>query len=140
MDKSRKFLYLMSAAMNRIKYHSIQKFQEEGITVSPSQMGILFLLKKGEPLTMSTLSAALSVDNSTLTRHADRLIKSGLIERIKDDSDRRVLKLRITPAGLKESEKAAKISNRINSEILAGLSEKDIETFSRILLNIIDKF
>ncbi len=140
MDQSKKYLYLMSRAMSRIKYYSINKFNEVGITVTPSQMGILFLLKKGNSLTMSTLSTALSVDNSTLTRHADKLIKSELIERVRDDSDRRILKLRITAKGIIESEKAVKISNQINTDVVSGLSEDEIKIFSKVLISIITKF
>lgn len=140
MDYSNKYLYLMSRAMNRIKYHSISRFNEGGITVTPSQMGILFLLKKVESLPMSALSSALSVDNSTLTRHAEKLITRGLVERILDDSDRRVLKLRITPDGLKESDKAAKIANLVNAEIISGFTEQEIRIFSKVLTGIIEKF
>ncbi len=140
MDHSKKFLYLMSRAMSRIKYYSINRFSEAGVTVTPSQMGILFLLKKGESLTMSFLSAALSVDNSTLTRHADKLIKSELIERVREDSDRRILKLKITSRGIAESEKAAKISNQINADVISGFSEEEIKIFSKVLLGIINKF
>ncbi len=140
MDNSRKFLYLMSRAMNRIKYYSISRFNEGGVTVSPSQMGILFLLKNGKPLSMSVLSSTLSVDNSTLTRHADKLIKSGLVERVRDESDRRILLLRITEKGSKEGEKAARISNQINAELIAGFSEDEVRIFSKILMSIIQKF
>jgi len=140
MDHSKKFLYLMSRAMNRIKYYSIGKFNEGGVTVTPSQMGILFLLKNGKPLPMTALSSALSVDNSTLTRHADKLIRSELVERVRDDSDRRILKLRITEKGLIESGKAARISNQINAEVISGFSEEEILIFSKILMSIIQKF
>jgi len=140
MDHSKKFLYLMSRAMNRIKYYSISKFNEGGVTVTPSQMGILFLLKNGKPLPMTALSSALSVDNSTLTRHADKLIRSELVERVRDDSDRRILKLRITEKGLIESGKAARISNQINAEVISGFSEEEILIFSKILMSIIQKF
>lgn len=140
MDYSKKFLYLMSRAMSRVKYYSIVKFNDGGVTVTPSQMGILFLLKNGKPLPMSVLSSALSVDNSTLTRHADKLIKSEFVERVRDDSDRRILMLKITEKGIKESEKAARISNQINAEVISGFSEEEIRIFSKILMSIIQKF
>ena len=140
MDQSKKYLYLMSRAWSRIKYYSILRFNEGGVTVTPSQMGILFLLKKGDSLPMSALSSALSVDNSTLTRHADKLIKREFVERVADESDRRILKLRITDTGLKESLKAAKISNAINAEVISGFTEEEILIFSKVLTGIIQKF
>lgn len=140
MDHSKKFLYLMSRAMNRLKYYSINRFNEGGVTVTPSQMGILFLLKSVDSLPMSSISTALSVDNSTLTRHADKLIKREFIERVKDDSDRRVLRLRITDTGLKECDKAVRITSRINAEVISGLTEEEVIIFSKVLMNIINKF
>ena len=139
MDKSKKFLYLISRATNRIKYYSISKFNEGGVTVTPSQMGILFLLKNGDSLTMSAISSALSVDNSTLTRHADKLIKRDFVERVQDGSDRRILMLKITKAGFKESEKAVKIANQINADVISGFSEEEIQIFSKVLMSIIQK-
>ncbi len=140
MDNSDKLLYLMSRSMNRIKYYSISKFNEGGITVTPSQMGILFLLKKCDSLPMSSLSTTLSIDNSTLTRHADKLIKSGFVRRIQDGSDRRVLKLQITAEGLKESEKAGKIANKVNADVISGFTDEEIIIFSKVLTGIIQKF
>jgi DNA-binding MarR family transcriptional regulator len=140
MDNSKKILYLISRSVNRLKYHSINKFTEGGVFVTPSQMGILFLLKNGNSLQMSDLSNALSLDNSTLTRHADKLIKKGFVERVKDDSDRRVSKLCITGPGLLESGKALKIAKQINSDVISGFSEEEISIFIKVLNGIISKF
>lgn len=135
-----RFLYLISRAVSRLKYYSIQKFQGEGVTATPSQMGILFLLSRGEGKTMSELSSALSIDNSTLTRLSDRLVKEGLIERTRDDSDRRVSKLRITGKGTAESRKALKITKEINSEITKGFTPDEIAAFVRVLESFLEKF
>jgi len=140
MDQSKKILYMMSRAMNRLKYYSISRFNEGGVTVTPSQMGILFLLKNVESLPMSALSAALSVDNSTLTRHADKLIKRDFVERVNDNSDRRILKLKITGKGLQESVKAADIAHQINSEVLSGFTNDEISVFIKVLTEITNKF
>ena len=140
MNNSKKILYLISRSVNRLKYYSINKFNEGGVTVTPSQMGILFLLRNGSILPMSDLSTALSLDNSTLTRHADKLIKREFVERVKDDSDRRVSKLRITELGLQESDKALKIANQVNSDLISGFSEEEIRIFIKVLNGIILKF
>ena len=140
MDNSKRILYLISRSVNRLKYYSINKFSEGGVTVTPSQMGILFLLRNGNELPMSDLSVALSLDNSTLTRHADKLIKREFVERLRDDSDRRVLKLRITQLGMLESERALKITNQVNSDVISGFSEEEIRIFIKVLNGIILKF
>ena len=140
MNKEKRILYLISQSINTLKYYSIARFNEDGITVTPAQMGILFLLRRGADLSMTELSNLLSLDNSTLTRHSDKLIKSGLVERVKDDSDRRVLKLRITKSGIDESNSAGKIANEINSELISGFSQSEIKIFIKILESINLKF
>jgi DNA-binding MarR family transcriptional regulator len=135
-----RFLYLISRSVSRLKYYSIQKFQGEGVNVTPSQMGILFLLSKGDGKTMSELSTALNIDNSTLTRLADRLVREGFAERIRDDSDRRISKLRITESGTAESRKALRITKEINNEIIRGFSEEEIAAFVRVLESFLKKF
>ena len=135
-----RYLYLISIAFSRLKYYSIQKFLKENITVTPSQMGILFALSREESITMGELSSALSIDNSTLTRLADRLVKQGFIERARDSSDRRVLNLMLTQAGRKEAARALKITKELNSELVKDLSSEEIEIFLKILKSFINKF
>jgi DNA-binding MarR family transcriptional regulator len=135
-----RFLYLISRSVSRLKYYSIQKFQGEGVNVTPSQMGILFLLSKDGDKTMSELSTALNIDNSTLTRLADRLVREGFVERIRDDADRRISKLRITENGRAESRKALRITKEINNEIIRGFSEEEISAFVKILESFLKKF
>ncbi len=135
-----RFLYLISRSVSRLKYYSIQKFQGEGVNVTPSQMGILFLLLKDGDKTMSELSTALNIDNSTLTRLADRLVREGFAERIRDDTDRRISKLRITENGRAESRKALRITKEINNEIIRGFSEEEIAAFVKILESFLKKF
>ena len=50
-------------------------------------------------LSLSGLSELLSLDRSTLSRTVDGLVKAGLVERSDDPSDRRTLRLVLTPAG-----------------------------------------
>ena len=138
-DENR-YLYLISRSFSRLKYYSIQKFLDEDITVTPSQMGILFVLSKAKSMTMSELSTVLSVDNSTLTRLADKLVKQGFIERVRDSSDRRVLKIILTSTGIEEATRALKITRELNNEIIKDFSAEEIKIFVKILQSFLNKF
>ncbi|MDR3711017.1 MAG: MarR family transcriptional regulator [Capsulimonadaceae bacterium] len=50
--------------------------------------------------TMGRLSVKLSIRGSALTQAADRAIRQGLVERISDPSDRRIVRLRLTAQGI----------------------------------------
>ena len=135
-----RFLYLISRSVSRLKYYSIERFNSEGVTVTPSQMGVLFVLSRGKEMTMGEISTLLNVDNSTLTRLADKLEKEGFVERVRDDTDRRISKLRITKKGGAESSKALRITKEINSEITKGFTEPEIKVFVRVLESFFEKF
>lgn len=140
MSNNDRMLYLISRAVTRLKYYSIEKFNNSGINITPSQMGILFALTKKNGLKMSELSSLLKVDNSTLTRLADKLEKQGFVERKQSILDRRALTLNITRSGLSESAKAVLIAHEINNEIKSGFTDEEIEIFSRVLYSFIEKF
>ena len=140
MSNNDRMLYLISRAVTRLKYYSIEKFNSSGINITPSQMGILFALSKKNGLMMSELSNLLNVDSSTLTRLADKLEKQGFVERKQSISDRRALTLNITISGLSESAKAVLIAHEINNEIKSGFTDEEIRIFSRVLNSFIEKF
>jgi DNA-binding MarR family transcriptional regulator len=61
---------------------------------------ILILLSQSqEPLTMSKLGLELNVPMSTATRIVDWLVNSGLVERVNDPNDRRVVRVTISGNG-----------------------------------------
>lgn len=140
MNQKNRILYLISRSVSRLKYYSIKRFSDQGINMSPSQMGILFFLNiKGE-MNMSALSSSMGLDNSTLTRLVDKLLLTGFVERIPNPADRRGLLVRITDKGRQEGVRAAAISQEINGEILEGFTEAEIEIFIRVLESILTKF
>lgn len=60
----------------------------------------LTLARQEDPMTMGELSQALDVPLSTATRFVDLLVKSEFAERLPDPSDRRVVRVGLTPTGL----------------------------------------
>lgn len=53
----------------------------------------------GDRLTVSQLASRLRLDNSTLSRTIDGLVKRGLLERRRDDEDRRIVWVGLTSRG-----------------------------------------
>ena len=61
---------------------------------------ILMLLSQNtDPLTMSELSSKLNVPMSTATRIVDGLVKGGMVERVNDVNDRRVVRVGMSKNG-----------------------------------------
>ena len=59
---------------------------------------LLEIEEHGQP-TMGLLAAQLRLDNSTLSRTVEGLVRNGHVERARDDRDRRVVCILLTPAG-----------------------------------------
>lgn len=68
--------------------------------VTPPQLDALCLLKEHPLLTMGELGARMGLACSTATDLCDRMERNGLVVRERDQSDRRVIRLRITDRGL----------------------------------------
>jgi DNA-binding MarR family transcriptional regulator len=61
---------------------------------------VLILLSHSQkPLTMSKLSAELTVPMSSATRIVDWLVNGGMVERVNDPNDRRVVRVSISETG-----------------------------------------
>ena len=60
---------------------------------------LMLLSQKEDPLTMSELSSELNVPMSTATRIVNGLVQGGMVERVNDASDRRVVRVGMSRNG-----------------------------------------
>lgn len=68
--------------------------------VSMSEYDVLYTLSKSsEPLRLWELREGVLLSQPALSRLVDRLVTRGLIARTADDTDRRAVRLSLTPAG-----------------------------------------
>ena len=92
------------------------------VNISPKLVRALLYLAQhgGRALTVGELAEGVGVSLGWASRVADELVAAGLLERVRDDRDRRVVQLRLTP-------RATLISSRLWSDreeaIVAALSE-----------------
>jgi DNA-binding MarR family transcriptional regulator len=96
----------------------------------------------GSP-SISNLGRKINVSKSQMTSRVDQLVENGMIERINDTDDRRIIRIQLTKNGkdfLKNSKK--NIETNMN-ELIAPLSVEDLEdlktsigTIKKIVLKI----
>jgi DNA-binding MarR family transcriptional regulator len=140
MKREDRLIYLVFVARQKLRNYLTNLMQAEGIRITPSQTGVLFLLKQKDGRTMTELSQLLGADNSSMTGLIDRLEKSGFVRRLASPEDRRALRIHITPDGVEEIVKARAVIRRVNDEIKAGHSEEEIAAFAKILGSFSSKF
>lgn len=85
------------ATMSQLKCASSERLLRLG--VSMAQLHLMFTLQRTGEMTMSHLAELLNVSFSNATGLIDRIEERGFIERSRVPSDRRVVLVRLTPAG-----------------------------------------
>jgi len=100
--------------------------------LTPSQIKSLFAFKEEDKdYPMGELGRNARVKSSTMTDMIDRLEKEGIAERIRDDGDRRVVKVRLTKKGKKIKRKFAQKTKKDVEQAFSKLNEEE----KRALLN-----
>ncbi len=79
------------------------------------------------------LATRAHVDGATITHHVDRAEKLGLVLREVDPSDRRVKRLKLTPAGVRLHKRLVTAVDGLADQALSGISERDLAALARTL-------
>jgi MarR family transcriptional regulator for hemolysin len=88
-------------------------------------------------LSQRELAERMGIEGATLTRHLDRLEAQGLIERRRDRTDRRIVRISATPAGLGLHARLASVVATLDADLVAGLSPEEIAAFRRLLARLL---
>lgn len=113
--------------------------QLEGLNdIPPAQGRILFALWNENGLTPSELAKKTMLDKSTLTGVIDRLEKNGLVERVRSETDRRVVYVRRTVTDQEFEDRVVTVSRKMTELFYAGLDEAEIDTFERTLERVLE--
>ena len=96
--------------------------------VTRSQWWVLANLSRhnGGGMMQTELSKVMDVGKVTLGGLIDRLEASGYVQRQPEPGDRRAKRLVMTPKGVKLLGQIQKVGAVVNSEIMSGISAKDI--------------
>jgi DNA-binding MarR family transcriptional regulator len=103
------------------------------LDITSQQMGILVLLSKGTASTPFELSKLLGIDTGLMTRMLDKLEEKGLLERSRDDKDRRVVNLTLTRAGTRVADDIPDIVPPVLNARLKSFSRAEFEELKRLL-------
>ena len=99
---------------------------------------LVHLARAEKPMRQKDLAALLSLDNSSVVRLLDALQAGGFVERREEPSDRRVKTIHLTEAARAVIDKVDVVSREVRRETLSGLSERELEITSRVLLHVSD--
>lgn len=105
---------------------------------SKAELFALLLVDKHGDITMSQLASSMNVPMSTATGVIERLVKNGYIVRVKSDTDRRIVTIRLTGKGTSLSEELKGTLRRFTDLLVQGLSEEEQRLLVQIFLKVLD--
>ena len=123
----------ISKAMKRFEPPEFRQYAQ----YSHSQIEVimaLYAVKK--PSTMGDLERFTRTVGSALTRVIDRLVEEDLVERERDDEDRRVVRVSLTEKGNKIAHNINRAFVNSNVKILEQITPDERETFINIIERI----
>jgi DNA-binding MarR family transcriptional regulator len=104
--------------------------------VSMTHLHILSLLGHHGELTMSQLADLLDVSLSNATGVVDRVEERGLVERVRDHVDRRVVTVRLTDEGRRRLGDLQLLKADLVQKVLERLSASELETVGDALRSL----
>ena len=90
----------------------------------------------GHADTVAELARVCTIDTGAMTRLLDRLERKGLCQRVRSQSDRRVVHIELTPAGVAVAERVPHILCEVYNQVLAGFSPQEWAQLRALLLRL----
>jgi DNA-binding MarR family transcriptional regulator len=86
------------------------------------------------------LAELMHIEPPTLVHHLDKLAEEGLVERRRDETDRRIVRVCLTPAGRRRLDELQDIAQEVDVELRALLSEREVDVLGTALMRIHEHF
>jgi DNA-binding MarR family transcriptional regulator len=110
--------------------------RSQEIGESPGRFATLTLIARNPGISQTELSQANGRNKSSLTPVVEDLVRRGLVERNRMDSDRRIYHLNVTPAGKKILTTMTRCARRHERNLDCVIGVRDRKRFIQILKRI----
>jgi DNA-binding MarR family transcriptional regulator len=113
-------LFLVSKA-----HHKLASQTYDRIGLCRGQPPVLFALAEKENMTQNELSEKLEVTAATMTNLLRRMEAAGFITRLRDDQDKRVSRVTLTPFGREKLAQSLQLIEEMDQNAFAGFSAQE---------------
>jgi len=107
--------------------------------ITPPQFNALYTLHKNENLTIGELSSKMFLACSTVTDLLDRMERNQLVIRVKDEKDRRVVRIKVLDKGHNMIEDVLENRRKYIADTLEGLSDDMIDSVFEVMKMLNEK-
>ena len=101
--------------------------------VSSAQAAILIYIAHGRGNRAADIARDYSYDTGSMTRMIDRLVKKGLLRRVRDTDDRRAVRLELTAKGRKLTGRLPAVAARALNCMLRGFTRAELDQLKALL-------
>jgi DNA-binding MarR family transcriptional regulator len=122
-------LVLLSDVARHMRTYADAEAQKFGIT--RAQLIILARLEDKPDISQNELAAIAEVAPMTIARLIDRLEEGGLVKRCPDPEDRRIWRLRLTPAAAPTLRGIKRLRANLHSVMTKGIEPTMLKTMAR---------
>jgi len=98
----------------------------------------LYYLGREESISQKELAERMNVKESSIARLLDRMERDGLVERIKNESDKRITNLRLTDRGKEYRIKLLPEGEKFEQLLYKGISDEEMQVFTTVLSKMIN--
>jgi DNA-binding MarR family transcriptional regulator len=119
-------------------YFSIYKYLKKTFSdhqidnMNPTRLGILLALADQDGVIMSRLGQRLFLEKSTMTGVIDKMEADGLVQRKSDRTDRRALRIYLTPRAKRLNDKILKIIDKAYQDLRGELTAQELATSVKV--------
>ena len=103
------------------------RHETESLGLTSRQTTLLWLIRSHSGLSLRELAAEERISPPAISGHVDRLVKAGLVERTRDEGDRRRVGLELTEEGARVLKRVRARRTSWLAERLRGLAPDEIE-------------
>lgn len=129
--------FLVNALARLLRNELDARVRDYGLT--PTTWTVLMALFEEDRLSQTDLASRVYLDGATTTRALDLLEARGLIQRIRDEDDRRVQIIHLTEVGRITASRLAQIGVKINEQAMASLEEDEKLMLIGLLNRVLDQ-
>ena len=130
--KAPRFVFLVNRAQ-RAMMRWIEGRPDAWEGVSAAQAALLFLLAGREAASVGEIAAALEVAPAAVTNLSKRMQAAGLVERVADEHDARLTRLRLSRDGAAAEAQAKALLAQLNARLCQGFTPEELQTVARWL-------
>lgn len=138
MDEREELVLRLREWMDVFMVHSMHELFRyvRGTGLSMPQFNVLMALYYRENCAVSDLSERMEITLAAASQLVDRLVQSGLLERVEDPQDRRSKRLSLTPKGRDMVETGIKLRFRWMDDLVKHLEIEEIRQINQVIVRL----